>query len=69
MASRVLRRVNKAQLLELLRRSTAAPFHTIIWDNRPMRLGDAVGLLERAPDDSFYYANPRRVFSGAVPMR
>ena len=67
MASRLLRRLNKTQLIAMLRRTSAAPFHTIIWDNRPVRLGEALGQLETAPEDSFYYANVERVFSGATP--
>ena len=44
-------------------RQTAAPFHVIIWDNSPLRLAEALSLLERAPDDAVYYATPERVFS------
>ena len=68
MAARLLRRLNKAQLIALLRRTSAAPFHTIMWDNRPVRLGEALGQLERAPDDACFYANIDRVFSGAAPV-
>ncbi len=68
MGLRLLRRLSKPQLMAMLRRHTAAPFHIIIWDNRPVRLGDALGRLERDPDDAFYYATPERVFSGAAPL-
>lgn len=68
MAFRLLRRLSKAQLIAMLRRNTAAPFHMIIWDNRPVRLGEALGRLERDPDDAYYYATPERVFSGAAPL-
>ncbi|HEU5315962.1 MAG TPA: hypothetical protein VFX49_07615 [Chloroflexota bacterium] len=63
MASPLLRRLSKAQLLQSLRRQTAAPFHVIIWDNNPIRLAEALSLLERAPEESAYYATPERVFS------
>ena len=65
MATSVLRRLSKAQLLASLRRETAAPFHVILWDNTPVRLGEALTRLERAPEDAVYYANPNRVFSAA----
>lgn len=65
MASRVLRRLNKAQLLAALRRTTAAPFHTILWDSQPVQLGDAVSRLERAAEDDYFYATASQVFSGA----
>ena len=65
MASQLLRRLSKTQLIETLRRQTAAPFHVIIWDNTPVRLAEALSSLERAPDDSVYYATPQRVFTSA----
>jgi hypothetical protein len=65
MPSHILRRLSKAQLLDRLRRRSAAPFHVIIWDGRPVRLADALTLLERAEDDSYYYATPDRVIPGA----
>jgi hypothetical protein len=68
MPSQVLRRVSKAQLIESLRRHTAAPFHVIIWDNSPVRLAEALMRLEREPDDSVYYATPNRVFSTRVAV-
>ncbi len=67
MASQVLRRLNKAQLTDSLRRRSAAPFHVIIWDNRPIRLEEALSILERDPDDAVYYAQPERVFSASAP--
>lgn len=67
MASQLLRRLSKTQLLESLRRQTAAPFHVIIWDNTPVRLGEALSRLERAADDTVYYATPQRVFSSPAP--
>ncbi len=66
MASALLRRLNKSQLLEVLRRRTAAPFHVIIWDNSPVRLGDALSRLEDEPDDAVFYAASERVFSVAA---
>ena len=63
MATPVLRRLSKAQLLASLQRETAAPFHVILWDNTPVRLAEALTRLERAPEDAEYYANPNRVFS------
>jgi hypothetical protein len=63
MATPLLRRLSKAQLLASLRRETAAPFHVILWDNTPVRLVEALGRLEHAPEDAVYYANPNRVFS------
>jgi hypothetical protein len=65
MATPVLRRLSKAQLLASLQRETAAPFHVILWDNIPVRLAEALNRLERAPEDAVYYANPNRVFSAA----
>ena len=67
MASQLLRRLSKAQLLQALRCQTAAPFHVIIWDNSPVRLAEALLQLERAPDDAVYYATPERVFSIGIP--
>jgi hypothetical protein len=67
MASQLLRRLNKAQLIQALRRQTAAPFHVIMWDNSPVRLAEALLRLEHAPDDSVYYATPQRVFSTSAP--
>jgi hypothetical protein len=63
MGSQVLRRLTRAQLLTSLQRRSAAPFHVILWDSAPLRLADAVARLERAPEDSYYYASPERVFS------
>lgn len=63
MASRVFRHLSKAQLISVLRRQTGASFHVIMWDNRPVRLSEALGHLELQPDDSFYYATADRVFS------
>jgi hypothetical protein len=68
MPSQLLRRVSKAQLIDSLRRQTAAPFHVIIWDNSPVRLGEALSRLEHEPDDSVYYATPNRVFSTRVAV-
>ena len=71
MATQLLRRLNKAQLLDSLRRETAAPFHIIIWNNTPVRLAEALLRLEHDPEDAVYYANPNRVFSSnmLVPTR
>jgi hypothetical protein len=71
MATQVLRRLNRAQLLASLRSETAAPFHVIIWDNTPVRLAEALLRLERAPEDAAYYASPERVFTcnASVPAR
>lgn len=66
MPSQLLRRVSKYQLMAALRRQKAAPFHFILWDNRPIRLADALGQLEREPEDSIYYATPEQVFSAAA---
>ena len=66
MATQLLRRLNKAQLLASLKRETAAPFHVILWDNTPVRLAEALGRLEHAPEDAVYYANPNRVFSATA---
>ncbi len=69
MASQLLRRLNKAQLLASLRRETAAPFHVILWDSAPIRLAEALLRLERAPEDAVFYANPNRVYSATVQGR
>jgi hypothetical protein len=69
MATQVLRRLNRAQLLASLRRETAAPFHVIIWDNTPVRLAEALLRLERASEDAVYYASPERVFTSHAPSR
>ena len=66
MASQLLRRLNKGQLLASLRRETAAPFHVILWDNAPVRLAEALLRLERAPEDAVFYANPSRVYSASA---
>lgn len=63
MASQVLRRLSRAELLSVLRRNTGAPFHVILWDNRPIRLGEALGLLEGQPEDAYYYASREQVYS------
>jgi hypothetical protein len=67
MASQLLRRLSKVQLLQALRRQTAAPFHVIMWDNSPVRLAEALTRVEHAPDDAVYYATPQRVFSTSAP--
>ena len=71
MATQLLRRLSKAQLLASLRRETAAPFHIIIWNNTPVRLAEALLQLEHDPEDAIYYANPKRVFTSnpLVPTR
>ena len=71
MATQLLRRLSKAQLLASLKRETAAPFHVILWDSAPVRLAEALSQLERDPEDAVYYASPDRVFSanGAAPAR
>ena len=69
MATQVLRRLSRAQLLASLRRETAAPFHVIIWDNSPVRLAEALLRLEGAPEDALYYASPERVFTCATSSR
>lgn len=67
MATQLLRRLSKAQLLASLRRETAAPFHIIIWNNTPVRLAEALLRLEHDPEDAVYYVNPKRVFSSNTP--
>ena len=69
MATQVLRRLSRAQLLASLRGETAAPFHVIIWDNTPVRLAEALLRLERAPEDALYYASPERVFTCTTSSR
>jgi hypothetical protein len=69
MASSLLRRLSKAQLTATLLRRTAAPYHVIIWDNRPVRLDEALSILEREPEDAVFYAAPERVYRGAGPQR
>ncbi|MBI3972194.1 MAG: hypothetical protein HY332_12965 [Chloroflexi bacterium] len=66
MASQLLRRMSKAQLRDALRRKTAAPFHSILWDSRPVRLGEALSRLDRESEDAYFYATPDEVFSGAA---
>lgn len=63
MASQVLRRLTKTQLAQALHRLTAAPFHVIMWDNKPVRLTEALGRLEQAPDDACYYATSNQVYT------
>ena len=69
MTSPLLRRLSKAQLVDALRRQTASPLHVIIWDNSPVRLGEALTRLEHEPEDSYFYATPERVFSTAGATR
>ena len=69
MVSPLLRRLSTAQLVDALRRQTASPWHVIIWDNRPVRLGEALTRLEHESEDSYFYATPERVFSTAGATR
>ena len=63
MPSAVLRRVTTPELLAVLRRQSAAPYHVILWDNRPLRLADVLSLLETSPSQALYFAAPGAVFS------
>lgn len=62
--SQLLRRLTKTELLAVLRRHSAAPFHVILWDSRPVRLSEALGWLELQPEDTYFYAAPEHVYSG-----
>lgn len=69
MASHVLRRMSKAELMTQLSRRNAAPYHPIIWDNRPVRIGDALSTLAGRADDEFFYASKEIVYSASLPRK
>ena len=66
MPSSVLRRVTPPELIQVLRRQSAAPYGVILWDGRPLPLAEALALLEASAVEALYFSAPGAVFSAST---